>query len=153
MSDAMTRLRGIAEQLFSEGYLQQENIDPLFSDESDRLLLVASAEGRCLRANSAWMKHLGYSRQRIEGSSYFDFIHPDDQLDSKKVAADMSEEGVTSFQNRYRTANGNYRWLSWSASRYDKNGTTYAVADVVTDPDELLRLEQLAQQRSVQTRG
>jgi PAS domain S-box-containing protein len=149
----MARLRGIAETLFAEGYLEENDVDPLFSEETDRLLLIASAEGRCLRANDAWRVHLGYPKEAIEGTSYFDLVHPDDQPDTRKVADGMADERVTNFYNRYRTARGGYKWLSWAASQYDKAGTTYAVADIIDDADALLGLDDLARQRSQNAKG
>jgi len=71
-------------------------------------------------------------------AAYLDFVHPDDRdatLAEAAALADGSRDTV-GFRNRYRAADGSYRWLEWSASASLSEGVVHAVArDITTQRD------------------
>jgi PAS domain S-box-containing protein len=63
-----------------------------------------------------------------------EFLHPDDR---DATLAEFGSEAVggeaRSFRNRYRSADGTYRWLEWQSKGDPASGRVYAVARDVTE--------------------
>lgn len=80
------------------------------------LLVVADFTGRCLSANPAVTRLLGWTVEEILAAPYFSLIHPDD-LPRTVAEVQRMAEGVTSlhFANRYRHKDGSYRWIAWTS--------------------------------------
>ncbi|MDH3743555.1 MAG: ATP-binding protein [Acidobacteriota bacterium] len=98
------------------------------------LLCVAGFDGYFKLLNPAWEKTLGHSLAELAGRPYLDFVHPSDR-ESTLAEAGRIAEGVTllSFDNRYRTKDGSYRWLHWTAVPKMDEERIYAVAHDVTE--------------------
>jgi diguanylate cyclase (GGDEF)-like protein/PAS domain S-box-containing protein len=97
-------------------------------------LLCVIAEGAFARVSAGWHAQLGWSQDELLGRRCIELIHPDDldrTLSDSMVAAGGDEE-LVAFENRYRHADGSYRWLSWSARSFE-DGVIYAVARDVTE--------------------
>jgi putative nucleotidyltransferase with HDIG domain len=65
---------------------------------------------------------------------FIEFVHPDDR-DATIAEASALAEGTRDsvrFRNRYRTADGGYRWLEWSARASLSEGAIHAVARDIT---------------------
>jgi PAS domain S-box-containing protein len=105
-----------------------------FFDLSLDLLAVANFEGYFLRVNRAWEETLGFTAAELMAQPYLNLVHPDDRSATLASAQELSQ-GVMAvrFENRYRTKDGSYRWLSWSARPYDQQNLIYAVAHDITD--------------------
>ncbi|NTF31117.1 PAS domain S-box protein [Rhizobium skierniewicense] len=112
------------------------------------MLAVVSMEGRFLATNPAWGKTLGYTAHEMRGLIYTDLLHPDDIPKARAALATlMSGEAVIGTENRYRTKDGAYRWVSWIC--VPDNGKIYCIVRDVTDEkttraerDQLWRLSQ-----------
>lgn len=94
---------------------KSEELDNFFSMNLD-LLCIADTEGHFLRLNPAWEKTLGYSLTELMSQRYIEFVHPDDTtatLEAMRVLA--SQQQLVDFTNRYRTRDGTYRHMLWSA--------------------------------------
>ncbi len=80
------------------------------------LMLTASFDGTIVAANPAWTTILGWPVDQIVGRSLFDLLHPDDR---ERTLAAVGEMGggaqMPKFENRYRTAGGDYRDIDWTA--------------------------------------
>jgi PAS domain S-box-containing protein len=102
-------------------------------DRTNDLLCTANADGYLEQLNPAWTRVLGWSLEELRSRPYVEFIHPDD-LDATLAQASAIVDPAgwfPSFENRYRTRDGEYRSLLWSAST---DGTTfYALAKDITD--------------------
>ncbi len=111
----------------------QEHYDRFFSLSND-LLCIANFDGYFTALNEVWEKTLGYTREELMAEPFVSFVHPDDR-DSTIAAASRIAEGavITSFDNRYRTKSGDYRWLYWSAVPAESESLIYAVARDITD--------------------
>lgn len=105
-------------------------------DLSPDLIFLGKAEGVFTYANPAAIETLGHPAEALLTQPFVNFIHPDD-----RAAAMVAHETVTGGQvisqmeNRYRCADGTYKWLSWTAS-IDESGTIYAIARDVTEQKE-----------------
>jgi PAS domain S-box-containing protein len=78
---------------------------------------VLNAEGIFELSNPAWQRVLGWPEEIIASTPFFDFLHPDDLERNQRAFTRALELGepALSFENRYRHADGGYRWLSWVA--------------------------------------
>jgi PAS domain S-box-containing protein len=102
------------------------------------LLCVADFEGHLARVNPAFERALGYTKGELVRDPFMSFVHPDDREATAAVYADVMGGGaaVGDFENRYRCADGSYRWLQWSSVTDDDAGLVYAVARDVTEAKE-----------------
>ncbi|MCL4255281.1 MAG: GAF domain-containing protein, partial [Anaerolineae bacterium] len=118
--------------------------DRLFNTALD-LIGTASFDGYFLQLNPAWETTLGFSRAELMAVPYVEFVHPDDVEPTNREANEQLAKGfkTISFENRYRTQNGEYRWLSWQSTPDVEHGIIYFIARDVTDKkyaDEQIRL-------------
>jgi PAS domain S-box-containing protein len=81
------------------------------------LMLTAKFDGTIISANPAWTLMLGWPVDEIVGSKFFDLLHPDDLERTVAAATAMMVEGrdFPTFENRYRTRDGQYRDIDWTA--------------------------------------
>ncbi len=109
---------------------QKEEIDRYFNLSRD-LLLIARTDGVIERVNPEWERVLGRSISELEGSKFFDLVHPDDiDITVEAMALLDSQIDVTNFINRYRAKDGSYLWLEWRAN--PSGSLIYAVARDIT---------------------
>jgi PAS domain S-box-containing protein len=98
------------------------------------LLATADMNGHFTRVNPAWERQLGHAEETLLTTPYIEFVHPDDReatiAEARAVITESRE--MLGFRNRYRTADGDYRWLEWSASVSQAEGVVHAVARDVT---------------------
>jgi PAS domain S-box-containing protein len=107
--------------------------DRLFNLSLD-LMCVLHLDGRIVRANPAFERVLGVAPEAMQGTSLLELVHPDDvQATLAEVRKLAGGEPSTGFENRYRTADGSYRWLAWSANPAADDKLLYCVAHDITD--------------------
>lgn len=108
------------------------DLEQLFSLSVD-LMCIANFEGYFLRINPSFTRVLGHSDDELRAHPFLDFVHPDDR---DATIAEMSTlaAGATTidFENRYRCADGTYRWLDWHARPVTNQQKIFAVARDVT---------------------
>lgn len=109
----------------------REEFNNYFMNSLD-LLCIADTDGYFRRLNPEWQKTLGYTLAELEGTSFLDWVHPDDVDATVKAVADL-EAGreVLNFVNRYRHRDGSHRWIEWRSFAMGK--VIYAVARDITD--------------------
>jgi PAS domain S-box-containing protein len=80
------------------------------------LLLVCTHEGIVTAISPSVERTLGWRQEEILGRDLTGFIHPED-VAGTRAELDKLGQGITtlSFENRYRTRDGQYRRLAWSA--------------------------------------
>lgn len=100
------------------------------------LLCTADSRGYFTSLNAAWERCLGWSRDELMARPFIEFVHPDDVASTIAEASRVAEHDyeLASFENRYRTKDGGWRWLRWSA-RSDGE-TWFAVAFDVSEERE-----------------
>src|SRR5215467_4684028 len=78
------------------------------------LLCIAGFDGYFKRLNPAWEQTLGFPVNELLARPYLDFVHPDDREATTGIASRVEGgDKIIFFRNRYRCADGSYRWLSW----------------------------------------
>jgi PAS domain S-box-containing protein len=155
-TDINERKRAEAEIIDANTMLEDQiaersrELDRIFRLSTD-LLAVADFSGRFLSVSPAWEQITGRKTAEALASTYTDFLHPDHLQDA---AADFEElrQGHSIFcENRYRRADGAYRWLSWRAVPMVEEARIYAVARDITAEKE--REEQLRQSQKMEVVG
>jgi PAS domain S-box-containing protein len=134
--------------LFVEQKRAQEELDRFFTLSVD-LLCIANFGGYFLRLNPAWERTLGISREELLSKPWLEFVHPDDReatLNARTTIVNDTE--LMAFENRYRCADGSYKWLQWTAYGYRDLGLIYAVARDVTDRRRAAQELEVAKQRA-----
>jgi len=76
------------------------------------MLLISDTEGVFRAANPAWTTVLGWTPEDLIGSSFRDFLHPEDKAASGGEAPFVNGKSK-GFEARLRHKNGTYRWTSW----------------------------------------
>jgi PAS domain S-box-containing protein len=129
---AWTTLR--VQRLETERAEARRDRDRFFELTAD-LVCVADADGRLVLASPSWQRVLGYPVSEITSRPLIDFMHPDDrEATLAGLASALVGTGrAYSFQNRYRSADGSYRWLEWNSIADPASGRVYAVARDVTE--------------------
>jgi diguanylate cyclase (GGDEF)-like protein/PAS domain S-box-containing protein len=109
-----------------------------FFDLSLDLFCIRGYDGYFRQVNSAWERTLGYSKEELLSRPFTDFIHPDDvEATKSKVKELVHGTNTIAFDNRYRTKNGEYRWLRWTSTAVPAEQLIYSAARDITERREL----------------
>lgn len=110
----------------------EEERNRLYETSID-LLGTAGFDGYFKDLNPAWETVFGWTREELMGRPYVEFVHPDDVERTDREASEQLGAGfkTISFENRYVTKDGDYRWLSWNSTPdVDKGLITFVARDV-----------------------
>ncbi len=98
---------------------------------SRELMLVCDLHGRIHAVNPAATRLLGWRAEEMVGQTLLDFLHPDDvAATTQAIAAVEVDASALAIENRYRTREGSYLLLNWTA--VPEQGLLHAVARDVT---------------------
>jgi PAS domain S-box-containing protein len=110
----------------------QEQLERFFTMSGD-LLCIAGFDGYFTRVNESWHRSLGYTTTELMSRPFMDLVHQEDREATRTMFAGlMRGTPVQAFENRYRCKDGNYRWLSWTATPKPDEQLVYAVAHDAT---------------------
>jgi PAS domain S-box-containing protein len=129
-----------------EGEIQQRTRaeherDQLFVLSLD-MLCIAGFDGYFKQLNPAWEKALGWTLAELMAVQFVDLVHPEDVESTLREMQKLRLGGTTSdFENRFRTNDGAYRWLSWCSVSLPERGLIYAVARDVHERKKLERMK------------
>jgi PAS domain S-box-containing protein len=102
---------------------------------SRELLAVMRPDMMPVALNPAWEQTLGRPTAELMARSLLPFVHPDDLEATREETRRLSNGHVsTRFVNRLRRADGQYRWLSWTA--VPEEGLIYAAVRDITHERE-----------------
>jgi len=117
----------------------EETLGRFFAISLD-MLCVAGFDGYFKLLNPAWEKTLGYRVDELCARPFLDFVHPDDRPTTTAEAQRLAGGSITlQFENRYRHADGSYRWLLWNSAADVEAQTIYAAATDITARKEAER--------------
>jgi two-component system sensor histidine kinase/response regulator len=129
----------------TERKLAFQQLDNFFSVALD-LLCIATLDGRFIRVNAAWEQTLGYAPGALADTRFLDLVHPEDVEATLAAMANLGQGAdVLNFVNRYRHADGSYRFIEWRSQPVE--GLIYAAARDITEQrktqEELQRTSEL----------
>jgi diguanylate cyclase (GGDEF)-like protein/PAS domain S-box-containing protein len=121
----------------AEQLRRAEQANTRWFEVSNDLLCEANFAGYFTRLNGSWQRVLGHPTEELLGRPFVEFVHPDDREATNAAAASLAsgDSEVAEFENRYRTSDGSWKWLLWSA-RSDQH-RIYAVAKDITQRKRL----------------
>lgn len=123
----------LLEQHVTQRRIAENELETLFSLSLD-MLTITGQEPQFSRVNPAFSETLGYDADELLARPYTDFVHPDDRPATLAAITRLNAgEPIIDFVNRYRRADGSYRWLQWRASHSKVLGLTCAVARDITE--------------------
>jgi PAS domain S-box-containing protein len=97
------------------------------------MLCTIDADGCFAEVNPTFTAALGFSEAQLVGRPFAELVHPDDAAVTPwEIATVEVESGAPSFENRFRRADGEYRWVSWSLHRDADHDLLYCAALDVT---------------------
>jgi PAS domain S-box-containing protein len=98
------------------------------------MLAIADYQGHFKQVNPSWRRVLGFSDEELKAQPLLQLVHPDDVQGTEEQWARL-EDGATIayFENRYRTREGSYRWLGWTAAPFAEEGLVYIFARDITE--------------------
>ncbi len=103
-------------------------------EAAEGLSFVVDASGLVRWASRGLLELLGQGVERVVGLSFVELVHPADRDRTRHEAERILAGGeAIRFENRYRCADGSYRWLSWFLLADAGAALTYAFAIDVTD--------------------
>lgn len=129
--DAEVSLRELNLTLEHEVAKRTQERDRIWQVSRD-MLGVADNAGRWMSINPAWTRILGWPAEQIIGRTSEWMEHPDDREKTEAERARLAA-GITThfFENRFRTKDGDYRLLHWTAVPVE--GMIYCVTRDVTE--------------------
>jgi PAS domain S-box-containing protein len=134
LEDGQPRLLGVGIDLTELRRVERER-DRLF-DYSLDMLCIAGFDGFFKQLNHAWTA-LGWTHEQLLAQPWGTLVHPDDRQPTERALSVLRDgRKVRSFENRYRCADGSYRWLSWSSFPLAEEGLIFAVVRDVTEAKE-----------------
>src|SRR5688500_18649829 len=115
---------------------QKEDLVRFFECATD-LFSVTSLDGYFKLLNPAWEVVLGHTIEQLQSQPFLTFVHPDDVEATWAEIERVATERISSFtfENRYRTSYGSYRWLQWNPVDTE-SGLVYAIARDITQRKE-----------------
>jgi PAS domain S-box-containing protein len=124
-------LRSINVELAKRVAIQAQERDRIWNLAQD-LFVVSDSSGSVLNINPAWRTTLGWSPDDLVGKPAEWLLHPEDRERSFAELANLSAGRKTlHFENRLKSRDGSYRWLSWFAVQ--EGELIYATGRDVTD--------------------
>jgi PAS domain S-box-containing protein len=119
-----------------------------FFQHSPDLLCVAGFDGYFKLLNPSWEKILGWTPEQLLAEPYLERVHPDDRQHTVDKARQLLHGAeAIAFENRYRCADGSYKWLSWTASGFPEEGLAYASAREIGEFREVYDALHASQER------
>ncbi len=103
-----------------------------FCTLSQDLFCVLTQDGYFQMLNSSWEKLLGYTNEELIGKPYLEFVHLDNRQSTLLQLEQLTNSYKNiSFENRYLSKDGSYKWLLWNA--LSEGGFIYAVGSDITE--------------------
>jgi diguanylate cyclase (GGDEF)-like protein/PAS domain S-box-containing protein len=105
-----------------------------FFELSQDMLSTMDTKGRCVEANAAWERTLGYAPSELEGRPLLELTHPEDHGPALDRARRIfSGERSVDLETRLRAKDGSWHWLRTSSSFDPVEGLVYSRSTDVTE--------------------
>lgn len=122
-----------------------EEMNTLMFESAPDIIAITNAYGHFTKVNQAFCDLLGYTEEELTSNPYTYFLHPDDLIKSEVeyIETISGNRKANNFANRYRTKNGDYKWISWSSSEiFGDENNAFSYGRNITEITELQHLFQ-----------
>lgn len=110
---------------------ERRRADRIWSHSRD-LLVTVTADGIFRSVSPSWARILGHAPEHVVGRNFAEFMPAEDVPGSASaLRRAASGQDLTAFENRFRTAEGEMRWISWHTARED--GLVYGYGRDITE--------------------
>ncbi|HPM75829.1 MAG TPA: PAS domain S-box protein [bacterium] len=122
----------------------EQNTATIFNMSLDMICITEFDTDKLLTINPAFLTTLGYAEMELLGRSILDLIHPDDLPRTTEIVQQQLHSGknIAHFENRVRTARGDYRIFNWMVRPIPAKGINLAMARDVTEQKQAEKLLQ-----------
>lgn len=104
-----------------------------FFELSLDFMCIAGYDGFFKKINPTFTERLGYTEEELLANPFTSYIHEEDLDATYKEMESLADGNKTiGFENRYRTKNGDYIWLHWTAYPDPVTGQLFSVAHDIT---------------------
>lgn len=98
------------------------------------MLCIVGFDGYFKLINPTFIDILGFTEEELLSEHLINFVHPEDRAATEAELQNLIAGNTTvSFENRYRTKDGDDRWLLWTAKPYVAEAIIYAAARDITE--------------------
>jgi PAS domain S-box-containing protein len=112
-----------------------KNYEMLFNLSNDLICIVK--DGYFKKINPAFEQTLGWTSEQLLEKPVQEFIHSEDIGYSREQLKTLSDTIKTlTINNRYRTADGNYKLLQWVVTKEPDTGNSYAIGRDITEQNQ-----------------
>ncbi len=112
---------------------------------SREYVAITGLDGRYRRLNPAMVAGLGYADEAaMHAIGAVEMLHPDDRARTADAIVGSSRTGepIERLENRILAADGQYRWISWTAQTFQDEDVLFAAGrDVTADREQRLLRE------------
>ncbi|WP_293938673.1 PAS domain S-box protein [Sphingobacterium sp. UBA5996] len=134
LAEKITLLTQISEKLgpLVKQKVTEEEYRNVFNISSDPLCIVGF-DGYIQKCNHAFAHLMGYQKSYLYTTAIFDLIYPDDRARAAEgLSLLISGQLTERFSGRFLTAQGELKWLQWSATVAAESKTIVAVGKDIT---------------------
>ncbi len=118
-----------------------------FFDLSVDLFCITTVDGRLKRTNENFLQQTGLNQDILTSGKFIDFVHPDDQLQTRTEFEKPFDSGVSHvFTSRFMCASGGYTWLEWNVRKAFDEGEIYVAGRDVSDRIAAIELRKAMEQ-------
>ena len=104
------------------------------AEVSPDLLATVAPDGTLIAANPAWTRILGWDPEELLDGPILWVVHHDDRETTSQAFEQLLLHGteILDFENRCRTRDGDWRWISWSVNVQRSTGRLFVSGRDVT---------------------
>jgi PAS domain S-box-containing protein len=132
ISDKRTVINVIDNQL-ELGNWGKNQINPRLFNLSNDLICVLGMDGYFKKVNPAFYEMLGWKKHELLNTPIKNFIHEEDHKNSDEVHEKLKKDEISiRHENRFRTKDEDYKWVSWSSHSLRKEEIVFSIGHDVT---------------------
>ncbi len=150
MLDALEEANVSKVGLESVAKSRASELDRLFTLSID-LLAVSTFGGQFIRVSESFKRTLGYQHDELVERPFMEFVHPDDVAETTRAMAALREgRPVLRHENRFRSTDGRWVTLAWTAAPMLEEELLYAVARDITQERQAQEMALASRERSLE---
>lgn len=134
LTEKINLLKNVSEKLgpLVKQKVTEEEYRTIFNISSDPLCIIGF-DGYIKKCNKAFAHLMGYQNAHLYTTAIFELIYPDDRARAAEALSVLiSGQWTERFSGRFLTAQGDVKWLQWSATVAAESKTIVAVGKNIT---------------------